>query len=490
MATDWQRTSPLGGLYFLLRNLRGLVNLWPAIPAVVALEEWRGVILWVGVPAVLIWLAALSFLHWWNFRFHYDDRGIQLRSGVMHRRGLTLEFDRVQEINLEQAVYFRPFRLWSLGLESAGSKEEEVRIPGVRRALADDVRGRFLRYKRGSSSPEAAAKESAQSQPDFTLTLAPDELARFGLMHNTLIYLAPVIGAVLGQTSGLTDAMRAWMRTQPWAQWLAGMLKSSDALFVAGVVGVLVVVGLAVLYALSVGLAMTRFWNYRLTVEADRFHYQAGLFNRVSRGFKQHKLQCVVVRQGPVARWLNRYTLKLQQANDPGGSAESAFMIPVVDEPTLRRILSLLEVEPPEWQRTLPVRMVWSVALYGTLCGTALGLTAWLTSAFSVGWALLVYPVFAVLAWGRWRRDRYSAGERWVGFQSGLIGYRQVLMPVIKVQKLELSQGPVLRCHGAAELTVWSGARSASVGFVPRARLAGLRDRLLETVGRHRGRWI
>ena len=490
MPTDWQRTSPLGGLHFLLRNVRGLINLWPAIPAVIALEEWRGVILWVGVPVVLVWLATVSFLHWWYFRFQYDDRGIQLRSGLLHRRRLTLEFDRVQEINLEQAVYFRPFRLWSLGLESAGSKGEEVRIPGVRRTLADDVRGRFLRYKRGTPTSEAAETERTETEPGFTLTLTPGELVRFGLMHNTLIYLAPVIGALLSQSSGLTDAMGQWVRNQPWAQWLAGALKSSDWFFVAGLVVVVLVLGLVVLYALSILLAMARYWNYTLTVEGDRLHFQAGLFNRVSRGFKQHKLQCVVVRQGVLARWLNRYTLKLLQANDHGGGADSTFIVPVVDGPTLQRLQSLLEVEPPDWQRTMPVRMLWSVALYGTLCAAALGASAWLTSAFSMGWALLVYPVFAMLAWGRWRRRRYSAGEQWVGFQSGLIGYHQVFMPVIKVQKLELSQGPVLRRHGAAELKVWSGARSESVGFVSRTRLADIRDALLDKVGRHRGRWI
>ncbi|GGX72495.1 PH domain-containing protein [Saccharospirillum salsuginis] len=490
MQTDWQRTSPLGGLYFLLRNVRGLVNLWPAIPAVIALEEWRGVILWVGVPVVLVWLVTVSFLHWWYFRFQYDDRGIQLRSGLLHRRRLTLEFDRVQEINLEQAVYFRPFQLWSLGLESAGSKGEEVHIPGVRRALADDVRGRFLRYKRGTPTAEAVKTEQAEAKPDYTLTLTPGELVRFGLMHNTLIYLAPIIGVLLSQSSGLTDVMRQWLESRPWVQWLAVVLKSSDWFFVAGLVAAILVLGLAVLYVLSILLAMARYWNYTLTVEGDRLHFQAGLFNRVSRGFKQHKLQCVVVRQGVLARCLNRYTLKLQQANDHGGNTDSAFIVPVVDAPTLQRIQALLDVEPPNWQRTMPVRMVWSVALYGTLCGVALGTAAWSTSALPVGWALLVYPVFAALAWGRWRRRRYSAGEQWVGFQSGLIGYQQVFMPNIKVQKLELSQGPVLRRHDAAELKVWSGARSESVGFVSRSRLAEIRDALLGQVGRHRGRWI
>jgi len=492
MATDWQRSSPLGGLFFLFRNIRGLINLWPAIPAVIAFEEWRAAILWVGVPVVLVWLVAASFLQWWHFRFQYDDRGIQLRSGLLHRQRLTLDFDRVQEINLEQAVYFRPVRLWSLGLESAGSKGEEVRIPGVRRALADDVRERFVRHKRGqsssASSPEAIPEAS---KPDYSFTLSPGELVRFGLMHNTLIYLAPLVGAVLSQ-AGLTDWLGDWVEQQPWAQWFARWVQTSDWTFVAGVVAALVVVGLAVLYALSIGLAMARYWQYRLTVDGDQWQFQAGLFNRVSRGFKQHKLQCVVVRQGMLARVLNRYTVVLQQANDHAaqGGSDGAFIIPVVDAATLQRLLDELGVERLVWQRTLAVRMVWSVVVYCTLSGVALGTVAWLTSVSILAWSVPVVPVFALLAWGRWRHARYAAGEAWVGFQSGLLGYRQVFMPIIKVQKLELSQGPVLRCHGAARLQVWSGARSERVGFVARSCLSDIRDRVLAQVGQHQGRWI
>src|SRR5690606_12086748 len=129
--------------------------------------------------------------------------------------------------DIAQPFYFRPFGLATLGLESAGSAGQEVNIPGLPFRFASDVKQRILEHHREGG--EEQDDSPAEVPADFEIHLSWSEVARYGLMFNGLIFLAPVLAPFL---SRLNPSMEQWLlalQGTPLQQWMAGLSPSAIA---------------------------------------------------------------------------------------------------------------------------------------------------------------------------------------------------------------------------------------------------------------------
>ncbi len=374
-SAQWQRVSPIAVIYFLLVNIKHAINLWPALVGMLANQHARAFLFAYGVPVLALIVVGFAFLSYWFFRYQFDDDKIQIRSGIFHKKRLTLNFERVQEANLEQAIYFRPFGLWTLRLESAGSSKEEIALPGISEVLALTIKQRVLSSKEDVAESSAAATEAVV---DFSLKLSALDLIRYGLMHNTMIYLVAIIAPLLGQNDAMWRLMANFVERLALTRWLLDYLAVHNAIVGVFVVAILLGVFFIVIYSLSIVLAAIKFWNYSLSAQGERLQYEAGLFNRVACGFRKHKLQTIIIKQSLLARLLNRYSLEIRQTNERAkpGAPLQGFIIPVLTINQLDEVLALLEVDEPDWQHTRPIQIFWQVLIWGGLLTIALAVFA------------------------------------------------------------------------------------------------------------------
>lgn len=484
----WRRASPIAIIYFLIVNLQHTLNLWPALIAALTNQSARNWFFSYGVPVLVLIVIAFALLGYWFFRYQFDAEKIQIRSGIFHKKRLTLHFDRVQEANLEQAIYFRPFGLWTLRLESAGSSKEEIALPGLSEPLAMEIKQRVLMNK---ARVIESAQEHESSTEDYRIQLGIADLVRYGLMHNTLVYLAAILLPLSSQSETLWRNVANFIEGLGFTRWLMEYLSAHSALVGIIVVTLLLIAFLAFIYGLSIVLAIIKYWNYCLVVQGERLQYEAGLFNRVACGFRKHKLQAVIIKQSFIARLLGRYSLEIHQTNEASQAQArlQGFIIPVIDQTQLEKLSSILSVEMPQWQRTSPIQIFWNSLLWGgffALCVAALVIFMELSSL----WIGLPLLLLAFWCWRYWYSTRYGLTENGFALRRGLLGYAIVYIPYIKIQKLQLSQGPIGRLYALASITLWSGATFQSVSYINIAKLKSIHQQLLERVANHRGRWM
>jgi uncharacterized membrane protein YdbT with pleckstrin-like domain len=486
---EWQRVSPIAVIYFLLTNIKHALNLWPALVGMLANQHARAWLFTYGVPVLVLVVLGFAFLSYWFFRYQFDTEKIQIRSGIFNKKRLTLNFERVQEANLEQAIYFRPFGLWTLRLESAGSSKEEIALPGISEAFALDIKQRVLSSKENIS--ELSVVE-AKTAVDFSLKLSVLDLIRYGLMHNTMIYLVAIIAPLLGQNDALWRSMANFVERLGITQWLFDYLAVHNAIVGVFVVASLLVVFFVAIYSLSIALAVIKYWNYSLAAQGERLQYNAGLFNRVACGFRKHKLQTIIIKQSLFARLLNRYSLEIRQTNEMAkpGAPLQGFIIPVLTVNQLDEVLSLLAVDEPHWQRTRAIQILWHSLLWGGLLTVALAVFAQLSAVISLLWILLPIPLVSLISWKVWYSKCFSLSANGFAMRRGLLGYSIAYIPQIKVQKLELAQGPLGRFHTCGTMTVWSGATRESINYVDLAKLNTCHATILQKVAGFKGRWM
>ena len=486
---EWQRVSPIAVVYFLLTNIKHALNLWPALVGMLANQQARAWLFTYGAPTLVLVVVAFAFLSYWFFRYQFDAEKIQIRSGIFHKKRLTLNFERVQEANLEQAIYFRPFGLWTLRLESAGSSKEEIALPGISEALALEIKHRVLLSKEDVLE---SSDEVATAVVDFSLKLSVLDLIRYGLMHNTMIYMVAIIAPLLGQNDAVWRSMANFVERLGITQWLFDYLAVHNAIIGVFVVATLLVVFLIAIYSFSIVLAVIKFWNYSLSAQGERLQYEAGLFNRVACGFRKHKLQTIIIKQSFLAQLLNRYSLEIRQTNERAkpGAPLQGFTIPVLTVDQLDEVLTLLDVDEPHWERTRPIQILWRTLIWGGMLTAALAVFAELSAAISLLWILLPMPLATLIAWKLWYSKRFSLSANGFAIRQGLLGYSIAYIPQIKVQKLALAQGPLGRIHNCGAMRLWSGATRESISYVDLAKLHECHETILHKVANSKRRWM
>ena len=101
----------------------------------------------------------------------------------------------------------------------------------------------------------------------------------------------------------------------------------------------------------------------------------------------------------------------------------------------------------------------------------------WLLTALGVSALLLVLNVLVVPAI-RYARWRFEVTETEIDIFKGLIVHTRIIVPLVRVQHVDTTQGPVLRALGLASVTVATAAGAHEIPGLSLEEADTLRDRI------------
>lgn len=485
----WQRPTVITIAFFIFRQLKLLVsnfsNFIPMLSAFVVTGISLQSLLLISLAYVLVVIvgAVLSYRY---FAFAVGGDALHVRSGVFNRHQLTLKFERIQQAEIKQPWYFRPFQLTIIGVDSAGSSGKEIEIPGLTILAAQQLRSQLLAGK--TSAPAAGTRSTETSTEfDYQQQFSLGELLRGGLMDNKIWLLMAVLVYPLSQLNVFEDYLAPWLEQQAvvWAQ--------TPAMTVA----VAVVIGLLLLFA--AGLLMTLITDYglTLTIGKGRFQAQSGLLTIRSLSFRYHKLQRVVIKQNLRGRLLSRWSLALNQLRPTTRqqSQQQVFRLPVLNQQlvtTLHHHLRLPDPAQLHW-RSLPFAALLGPTL---VLASAAMITSWFSyfSATKVTTALqLIAAVWLLLQlWLiiRWYRYRLAYDEHWLVVRQGVLGQREHWYPLHKVQQINVNHSPWQRLLGLASLQVIGAAGQEQISWQPAAAAYQLQQQWLDAISHSQRSWM
>ncbi|MEX1031293.1 MAG: PH domain-containing protein [Paenibacillaceae bacterium] len=135
---------------------------------------------------------------------------------------------------------------------------------------------------------------------------------------------------------------------------------------------------------------------------------------------------------------------------------------------------------------------VWSIVgmIHSALiCLIAIGMTV-LTIIFDLPWYLSVIAIaFAVTYTGffvflypklRWRRWRYDIHEHEIELMQGVIFLSRTIIPMVRIQHVDTTQGPILRQYGLASITFSTAAGNHEIPGLSLDTADQARERIAE----------
>ncbi|QQZ28341.1 PH domain-containing protein [Thiothrix subterranea] len=476
---NWQHLSPIALLYFSLQSLQAVFgSVFYLIP--LTIFTYRGLqdspLLTLGVMLLGLGLfAGIAVLRYYFHQFRVSGDTVDIQAGIIQKTQLNLPFERIQNVKLEQPLYYRFTDHVMVQLDTAGSSREEAQLVALSRLQAEALQHAIY----AAHSTTTITQDTIASDIDDVTDAIPSErllnrrsvgdLLIYGISNNRVwVFLAattPFWDNALERISGRletlgVDVLRYFDPTQQSLSWLV-VLALGIALLVVMITGLLSVAG-----------AMLSFFDYSLVQRGERYIQRCGLFTRHEVSMKLSRLQWVQLQQSWLDRVFGRCNVRFEQIQAPRADLAEAgrIMIPAVTPLDAQALLAealpeqrLAEVvfQPIDWR--FLIRPV-------LFCLVMVGLSQWLLRPDS---PLLANVVLLIGAWVgglivlRWRRWGYALDSQFLYIRKGLIGVNYYCLPIFKVQQVSYAQSWWLQrknlCH--VRLVFASGAQG--VPFIP-----------------------
>jgi putative membrane protein len=458
------------------------------IPAVAGAYGFRSEFPAVGAGllfvALLLGFGALAaFLRWWRTTYLVGADDIRLEQGVISRSARSVPFERIQDVSLEQKLLARVLGLVEVRFETGAGGKDEIKLAYLSAAEAARLR-EVVRERRDEAAPAATGEADAAEAGTTLFAMGPKRLALFGLFEFSLAAVAVLAGAA--QQFDFLLPFDVW-DYRAWEARLAG----SNAWFAAlGAAGRAVEVGFVVVALLAVGVAtgiartFARDWGFRLDRTTKGFRRRRGLFTRTDTVMPAHRVQALQVRTRLLRRRFGWHSLKFVSLAQDAGSA-SHVVAPFAQMDEIAPIAAAAGFALPdcaEWLR--PSRRAY---VDRALLGAALPGLAAVGLLFSNAAPLAIFPLFAagflaVRRYFLWRHDRNALDPHQLYQHHGWLAPRLDVASRVKLQSVEIRQGPLGRRRGYADLHLGLAGGRLHFDGLPLARAQQLRAAVLRSI--------
>lgn len=460
---------------------------------------------WVGLIALVAILAlfGLEIWQWWRFSYRLDAQELRIASGTISRNVRSIPYERIQDVNLEQGLLARMLGMAKIRLETGSSSSgDEAVLDSVDLAEAERLRD-VIRLRKSVQAVQTGSVPTAigahpQTDVDATTAAPGDDLRPMfamdmrrilvaGIFNFSLIFFA-LVGALFNNLDFLIPD-RYWEPRRVF-----GLLGLNDVFGALDLTARLVSIMAALLTLIIIGLlggiirTVLREHGFRLNRTETGFRRRRGLLTLTDVVMPLHRIQAAVIETGPIRRRLGYYALKVQSLASDSDQQGDHDIAPLARSDEVRAILNETgirwDADGPELESVDPAMWWVPMVLALPIPIIAIGLAA----ALGNRWIVLVYallPVAALITWLQWRAHRYALIGDQLYVRAGIWPQRLTLLPLRRIQSVDIRQNLVSRFVGLAEIAIGvaGGAtgRSAAVKVqaIPLEQAKALRAQLL-----------
>jgi putative membrane protein len=512
---DWQVLSPVAILYFAVSVFKHLLgNFIYLIPAFAF--SYKSVLEhpYIWLPAILVAFGLLSlfaFLSFKVYRYRLTEDNIEIRSGIFSKKHLNLPFSRVQNVKIEQPIYYRLTGHACLQLDTAGSSKNEAKLVAIKLDFAQQLKTRIQNHVHDISSDtenlsadktgiESDSVDSQKHEVELNQRKLSD-LVIHGITSNRIwIFL----GGLAPFYDNIFESMGEWLTTLGIDLSDLFSLQTHSLLEVGLAALSLTMLIMFVLVSFSVIGAIISFYGYTLSKLDDKYIRRSGLFTKHEVSMRLSRLQMVVQKQDWLDVLLKRINLKFEQSssfasNLNTSAASSKIIVPSIKPHECQALINdaypgnilntLVSDDGFEaiskrfiWRNIVYVLMpLWLISAGFTLMNDKLMISALISGLFVVLSGLVVL---------RWKRWGIAKDENFVYLRKGLIGVDYYCFPTYKLQQTQFQQNFLMKKRQLATVKFVLASGSLKVPMLPEKLAYKLIDEGLYQVESTQKSWM
>lgn len=480
---QWQRLSPIALLYFAINLFRVIFgNVAYLAPTLILLYQGMknkpllSVAILLGIALVLLGGALLSY---YMYKFRVIGNTVEIRSGVIKKKQLNLPFSRIQNVRLQQPLYYRLTNHVCLQLDTAGSNQQEAKLVALPQPFAQQLQKEIHALHQAAAPVEetdTSAEPTFDDKADEQLlnTRSVGDLVLHGISNNRVWLMlglaAPfyslIVSVVTEQLEKAGLDLMHWFDPEQQSWLWIGLAALALTLMI-----------MFLLTLLSIAASVLSYYNFTLVRSGERYIRRCGLLTKHEVSMKLARLQWVALRQDWLDRVFGRCHVRFEQINAPmnsmqPGAEQGKIMVPSVRQ--LEALHLLADAQPGQQLASMAFQPINWRFLARQL------LLIWLPLCIASQWILrpdhteLANLSFIPLAWLaammllRWRRWGYAMDNDYLTIRKGLIGVDYFSAPVYKVQQIKLKQNWFLQRANLCHVQLVFASGTLDIPFIPK----------------------
>lgn len=501
-STAWRRLHPLSPFVDAIGSAIRLV-----VPLVFVLAFTRRAPYELLFLVFLLPSTAFAFLRYSFYSYRLDADGIVVREGVLRRTVRQVPYARIQNLDLTSGLLQRSLRLTELSLETASGSEPEAVFRWLGPDQVEAIRARVAAArpkpaaapatpKIGDAPPGGATPTTERTFPPAGA--APHVLYEVPLRDLVLLgAFSPRGLALFGAAFGFAwelglyerPGLLRWIRDL-FRQWShgGGSDLAGTAMLIAAVV--------LLVSAVSVAMAMTEGFGFRLDDAGAELRTRAGLFTRRARTIPKARIQILDLAAPIHLRPFGRLQLWAGTAGGRSGDvAARSWILPIAPADQTRHLLATIQPEAqiPEdaWNPVHPgaARRLQRRGLF-----VVVGLAGILAARFGLPGLLALLAIPPVLFHARQsaRRLGFAVTADVVAARHGFFVARTQIVRLGRIQAVRVGSSPFDRHWKMATVEVDTASPSRGqlrIPYLDEEVARRLHARLAQEASLRRFRW-
>ena len=419
--------------------------------------------LWIASSAErLVALAGIaiallsSWVRWTRFRWRIESDQLIIEHGLLQRTRRVIPIERIQAVQTVRKLRHRVFGVVGLRIETVGGDETEGQLDALTPATAAATQRLLLRE--AATTPAPSAQQPAGS---------------------VLARCTPQMLFVAGLTGGrvtVAAALLAGVQEFAGQRVISAVMSAPERLGVTVVV-ILVLLGAAAAFLLSVVATAVTYWDFTVTRDGDLIRLHRGLLDERRDTVPLARVQSLTIEENFIRRALGLAAVKMVVAGRAGkDESVTSTLWPIGPrDQAFALVGDLLAVDGLDRIKLLPMppaartRRLWRAAT-AIVVVTAITLVVLAWPLGLVG--LLVAGVAVPAALGAYRALGWRCHTVVTLARRGVFVRRTSVTPVLAPQSLRVSSSPFQRRRDLAtlRLEIARTGRAGDPGMIDLAR--------------------
>jgi putative membrane protein len=483
---EGERTHVLG---LLVSFVTGLPQLFFPILAVLFGTGSRNKpeLIPVVIFAVLLVSLLFRWIAWLRFRFYLDEDDIRIEQGIVNRTVRSIPYDRIQDVSIEEKPLARLLGLGEVKFESGGGEGDDAKLSFVLMDRAEALRETVRERKLGTIADMAQAAPADMREQPPVFAMDNDRLVTLGLYSFSLVIFA-VLGGLAQQFDFLLPfdfwEIKGWIGiAEDNGVTIDGISRGAQIIGAVFALAALVVIGVLT----GIIRTVLKEYGFRLDRTERGFRRRRGFLTRTDVVMPVNRVQAANIVTGPIRKLRGWHALKLVSlAQD--SKEESDFMAaPLAQLDEIWPISAVAGITAPSESSVLRRgRFAWWLAgfviLLPIICIAMAAMIVFADSSFLKATLLWLLPLFLLgVSVIEWRLYRYGIDDAQVYVRRGWWRQKLSILPQIRVQSAEVSQGPLARITGLATVHFGVAGGSISMMALPLAEAKAIRDAVINS---------
>jgi putative membrane protein len=468
------RLHPLTIAFGLLKAARGII---PVIPLLLFGNKIYG---FMALMAVVASTVATALARYFSFTYRIEGNELITQHGILERKQRSIPLERIQEIRVEQGVLHRVFDVVDAKIETGGGEGAEASLSVLSRAEVERLRravferGAKIRTDAGLTDQAAERQVVATPEAIVIQRLGLKDLIVMGLTTNHLISALALAGALWNfAQEHVPESFRRRAGNLLYRE--SSRLFAQDA---AHTIALVVFSALAVILIVaffSIVVAIIRFHGFTLSLASEDLRRRYGLLTRRASSLPRRRIQVLKIEEKLFRRLFGLVTLRVDTSGShrehKDDNTGRDVLLPIARRGAVDSLLTIFfpdfdagRIEGAEWRRVSRLAIRRGVIKGAVVCALA---AAFLFGAYQQPfalWPLALAPLAYFISVANYRSLRYMLSERYFCARHGWAGRSTHIVPINKVQAVEIHQSPFDRRLGLATLRVDTAGQAYTGG--------------------------